>query len=58
MFDTIAGWIAIGIEAVGIAIARDGVLIRPALGFALEVEINGHWPWQHAGRSAQREERV
>jgi uncharacterized membrane protein len=26
------------------------VLIRTALSFALEVEINGHWPWQHPQR--------
>ena len=29
------------------------VLIRTALSFALEVEINGHWPWQHSQRGAQ-----
>jgi hypothetical protein len=29
------------------------VLIRTALSFALEVEINGHWPWQHSQRRAQ-----
>jgi len=29
------------------------VLIRTALSFALEVEINGHWPWQHSRRRAQ-----
>jgi uncharacterized membrane protein len=29
------------------------VLIRTALSFALEVEINGHWPWQHSERRAQ-----
>lgn len=27
------------------------VLIRTALSFALEVEINGHWPWQYSKRS-------
>ena len=26
------------------------VLIRTALSFALEVEINGRWPWQHSQR--------
>jgi uncharacterized membrane protein len=25
------------------------VLIRTFLSFSLEVEIDGHWPWQHAG---------
>jgi uncharacterized membrane protein len=29
------------------------VLIRTGLSFALEVEINGHWPWQHSQRRAQ-----
>lgn len=29
------------------------VLIRTALSFALEVEINGHWPWQHSQRRAR-----
>jgi uncharacterized membrane protein len=24
------------------------VLIRTALSFALELEINGHWPWQQS----------
>ncbi|UCE84842.1 MAG: DUF1622 domain-containing protein [Deltaproteobacteria bacterium] len=31
------------------------VAIRTALSFALEVEINGHWPWQQAAlRRGQR----
>lgn len=117
MFDTVAVWIAVGIEAVGIAIIVVGaaiatgrflhdwlatrrfdapyqdyrgnlgraillgleflvaadivgtvvvepslenlgvlgliVLIRTGLSFALEVEINGHWPWQHSLRRAR-----
>jgi uncharacterized membrane protein len=33
------------------------VLIRTALSFALEVEINGHWPWQNSQHDARREAR-
>ena len=29
------------------------VLIRIVLSFTLEVEINGHWPWQHSERTRQ-----
>lgn len=29
------------------------VLIRTVLSFALEVEINGHWPWQHSRHKAR-----
>ena len=31
------------------------VLIRTALSFALEVEINGHWPWHSSQRQAARD---
>lgn len=31
------------------------VLIRISLSFALEVEINGHWPWRQAELAALRE---
>ena len=34
------------------------VLIRTFLSFSLEVEINGHWPWQAAALRNARQQRV
>lgn len=39
-------------ESVGVLAAI--VVIRTFLSFSLEVEINGHWPWQRAAAQAER----
>jgi hypothetical protein len=34
------------------------VVIRTFLSFALEVEIQGHWPWQHSRITGEVAERL
>jgi uncharacterized membrane protein len=45
---TVAGAVALGLI----------VVIRTLLSFSLEVEINGHWPWEESRLKAGRKERA
>jgi uncharacterized membrane protein len=49
----IAGTVAAPLDLRNVAALGLVVLIRTFLSFSLEVEINGRWPWQGAGRAAR-----
>jgi uncharacterized membrane protein len=49
----IAGTVAAPLDLHNIGALALVVLIRTALSFSLEVEINGRWPWQGQGRDPQ-----
>ncbi len=40
----------------GLAVLAGIVVIRTFLSFSLDVEINGHWPWEYTRLSQGREE--
>lgn len=49
----IAGTVAAPLDLRNITALGMVVLIRTFLSFSLEVEVNGRWPWQGAGRDAR-----
>ena len=46
MASDIVGTVAVGLTFQDLGLLGILVLIRTFLSFALEVEINGHWPWR------------
>ncbi|MGH7537928.1 MAG: DUF1622 domain-containing protein [Gemmatimonadales bacterium] len=55
---TIIGTVALSPTLAGAAALGLIVVIRTLLTFALEVEINGHWPWEESRLKGGRKERV
>lgn len=51
----IAGTVAAPLDLKNIAALALVVLIRTFLSFSLDVEINGRWPWQGAGREQRKD---
>jgi uncharacterized membrane protein len=54
----IAGTVAAPLDLQNIGALALVVLIRTALSFSLEVEINGRWPWQGGAREQGEERRA
>jgi len=54
----IIGTVAVEPTLEGVVVLGIIVLIRTFLSFSLEVEINGHWPWQGAALRNDRRRRV
>ena len=54
----IIGTVAVEPTLEGVLVLGIIVLIRTFLSFSLEVEINGHWPWQGAALKNDRQRRI
>ncbi|MGH7615404.1 MAG: DUF1622 domain-containing protein [Gemmatimonadales bacterium] len=55
----IVGTVALDPNVAGVAALGLIVIIRTLLSFSLEVEINGHWPWEESRlKAAGRKERA
>jgi uncharacterized membrane protein len=54
----IIGTVAVDPTLANLGVLAIIVLIRTFLSFALEVEIQGHWPWQHSRITGEVEEKL